>query len=202
MAISIELIKQLRTATGVGVQDCRKALEQANADYGKALGMLREQGLEKAAQRAEKPANQGIIELYSHGNGRVGVMVEVRTETDFAARSTDLRRFAHEIALQIAAAAPRYVRDEDIPTEVIEHEALRAAGRAREEGKADAIIPRIVNGYLKKYKDKTVLLRQPYIRDDKLTVEQLLGQASASVGENIIIRRFTRWELGDGGESE
>jgi elongation factor Ts len=197
MTISIELIKQLREETGAGIQDCRKALEKANSEYGKALGILREQGLEKASQRADRPTTQGIIEIYSHGSGQVGVMVEVNSETDFAARSPAFRLFAHEIALQVAAASPLYVRDEEIPAEVLELEAQKAASRARQEGKAEAIIPRIVEGYLKKYKDLTVLLRQPYIRDDKITVEQLLSQTASSVRENIVIRRFIRWELGE-----
>ncbi len=198
MAISIELIKQLREETGAGIQDCRKALEQANLEYGKALGILREQGMEKAALRVDRPTPQGIIEIYSHGGGQVGVMVEVNSETDFAARSPAFRAFVHEIALQVAAASPLYVRDEDIPAEALEMEAQKAANRARQEGKAEAIVPRIVEGYLKKYKEQTVLLRQPYIRDDKITVEQLLIQTASTVRENIVIRRFVRWELGDG----
>lgn len=202
MTNSIELIKKLRQATGAGIQDCRKALEQADEDYGKALGNLRAMGMEKATQRVDKPAIHGVIELYSHGNGRVGVMVEVNTETDFTARSTIFRSFAHEIALQIAAAAPHYVRDEDIPARVMEQEAQKAASRACEEGKPEPIIARIVEGTLKKFKDKNVLLRQAYIRDEKVTIGQLLNQAISSVGENIIIRRFVRWELDDGAGSE
>lgn len=195
MAIAIELIKQLREVTGAGVQDCRKALEQADQDYGQALALLREQGNEKAAKRAERPAFQGVVELYSHGNGRVGVMVEVNCETDFTARSTNFRTFAHEIALQIAAAAPLFVCDKDIPEEVVVEEMQKAAARAREEGKPESLIPRITAGYLEKFKNQNVLMRQVYIRDEKTTVEQLLHQVVLSVGENIIVRRFARWEL-------
>ncbi len=200
MAVSIELIKQLRQTTGNGVQDCRKALEQAQENYEKALEILRQQGEEQAVKRMDRPASQGTLELYSHGNGRVGVMVEVNCETEFAARSKAFQDFAHEIALQVAAAEPLYVRDEDIPAEALEEEAQKAAGRARADGKPETIIPKIVDGTLNKYKDKNVLLRQAYIRDDKISVEQLLHQAVASVRENIIIRRFMRWELTPGEE--
>ncbi len=195
MALSIELIKQLRQTTGAGVQDCRKALEQANSEYGKALGILRNLGLEKAAKHNDKATRQGMIELYSHGNGRVGVMIEINTETDFGARSKALRAFAHEIALQIAAEAPQYVQDEDIPAHILEKQAAKAAQRAQEEGKPETIIPRIVEGYLKKFKDKNVLLRQVYIRDDGMKVAHLLAQTIANIGENITIRRFIRWEI-------
>lgn len=194
---AIELIKQLRLETGAGVQVCRKALEQFNDDYGKALEYLREQGLEIAVQRADRPALQGIVEVYSHGNGRVGVLVEVNCETDFSARSPVFRAFAHEIALQVAAAAPLYVRDEDIPVEVLQEEAQKAEARARRDGKPEAILPRIVAGLLDKYKNQTVLLRQVYIRDESQTVNQLLNQAVAAVRENILIRRFVRWETGE-----
>jgi len=202
MELTIEMIKQLRQETGAGVLDCRKALEQAEANYGRALGLLREKGLQAAARRADRPVTQGVVELYAHGGGRVGVMVEINTETDFAARSAAFRGFAHEIALQIAAASPRYVRDEEIPAEALEEETQKAITRAREENKPEKIIPRIVDGYLKKFKDNNVLLRQAYIRDDQITVEQLLGQAMAAVGENIKIQRFARWELGETAENE
>jgi elongation factor Ts len=200
--ITTDMIKQLREKTGAGVLDCRKALEQAGGDFEKAAEILREKGLATAAKRADRQASQGVVELYSHGNGRVGVMVEVNTETDFVGRAETFRTFAHEIALQIAASAPLYVKDEDIPAEIIERETQKATAKARDEGKADAVIPRIVEGYLKKYKDETVLLRQIYIRDENLTVQQLLSQTVASVGENVIIRRFVRWELGESSATE
>jgi len=197
MAITIEMIKQLREATGAGVLDCRKALEQADGDYNKAVEFLREKGLATAAKRSGRQATEGVVELYSHGNGRVGVMVEVNSETDFVGRAESFRTFAHEIALQIAASAPRWIRDEDIPAAVIEQEKNKAVAKARDEGKPDTVVPRIVEGYLKKFMDETVLLRQTYIRDETMTVQQLMNQLVASIGENIIIRRFTRWELGE-----
>ena len=197
MAITTEQIKELREATAAGILDCRKALEQAGGDFDKAVDYLREKGLATAAKRADRDASEGMLELYSHGNGRVGVMVEVNCETDFVARSEAFRTFAHEIALQIAAAAPRYIRAEDIPESELEREREIARNRAIEEGKPAATHDRIIDGRLEKFKDEVVLLRQSHIRDESVKIEQLLMQNVAAIGENIIIRRFTRWELGE-----
>ena len=197
MAITTEMIKQLREATGAGILDCRKALEQANGDMKTAMDFLREKGLAMAQKRASRQASEGMVELYSHGNGRVGVMVEVNCETDFVGRAEAFRNLAHELALQIAASAPLYIREEDIPEEVLEHEKHIATVKAREEGKPDAIIPRIVDGSLNKYKDEVVLMRQPYIRDESITVLQLVNQNIAALGENVVVRRFARWALGE-----
>jgi elongation factor Ts len=202
MAITTEQIKQLREATGAGILDCRKALESANGDLKQALDYLREKGLATAAKRAGRRASEGVVEMYSHGNGRVGVMVEVNCETDFVARSEAFRSFAHEVALQIAASAPTYITEEDIPATVLENEARIASVKAKEEGKPENIIPRIVEGNVNKYKDETVLLRQPYIRDESLTIQKLLNQNIATIGENIVIRRFERWALGESTEEE
>ncbi len=200
MAISTDLIKQLRESTGAGISDCKNALVESNGDLNKALDYLREKGLAMAAKRSERKAADGTVEIYSHGNGRVGVMVEVNCETDFVARSEAFRTFAHEIALQIAATSPLYVKEEDIPADVLEHEKEIATAKAREEGKPEAVVPRIVDGYLAKFKDETVLLRQAYIRDEEITIEKLLNQNVAALGENIIIRRFIRWSLGESTE--
>lgn len=197
MAVTTEMIKELRSSTGAGISDCKKALESADGDFDKALDYLREKGLATAAKRADRDASQGTVELYSHGNGRVGVMVEVNCETDFVARSEPFRTLAHEIALQIAAAAPRYIKVEQIPADVLEHEAEIARVRAKEEGKPEAVLPKIVEGRLEKFKDEVVLLRQAYIRDEELTIEKLILQNIAAIGENIIVRRFARWELGE-----
>lgn len=197
MEITTEMVKQLREATRAGVLDCRKALEAAGGDYQKAVDYLREKGLATAAKRADRTASDGVIELYSHGNGRVGVMLELNSETDFVGRSEPFRKLAHELALQIAAAAPKYVKEEDIPAEVLEHERQIASAKIREEGKPENIIPKIVEGYLEKFKNETVLLRQTYIRDDSMTVQQLVNDAVVSLGENTVIRRFVRWELGE-----
>ncbi len=200
MAISTELIKQLREATGAGISDCKNALVDSDGDLKKALDYLREKGLAMAAKRSDRTAADGVIELYSHGNGRVGVMVEVNCETDFVSRSEAFRTFAHEVALQIAATSPQFVREEDIPAEVLEHEKEIAAAKAREEGKPEAVLPRIVEGYVTKFKDEMVLMRQTYIRDDSMTVEKLLSQTIAALGENIVVRRFARWALGESTE--
>jgi elongation factor Ts len=197
MAISVDLIKELREATGVGILDCRQALEDANGDFEKAVDILREKGLAKAAKRADREASEGKLELYTHGDGRVGVMVEVNSETDFVARSEEFRNFAHEIALQIAAAAPSYIRVEDIPEVDLERERNIVREQTLAEGKPENIIDKIVAGRMEKFFDETCLLRQQYIRDDTITIEQLLHQNIAAIGENILIRRFVRWEVGE-----
>ncbi|MEJ5224648.1 MAG: translation elongation factor Ts, partial [Anaerolineales bacterium] len=158
MEITAEMIKELRAATGAGILDCRKALTEANGDFNKAVDYLREKGMATAAKRADRTASNGVVELYSHGGGRVGVMVEVNCETDFVARSEAFRNFAHEVALQIAAAAPRYITEAEIPAEVLAHEAEIAKNRALEEGKPEAVAMKIVEGRLSKFKDEVVLL--------------------------------------------
>lgn len=198
MEITTEMIKELRAATNAGVLDCRKALTEANGDFQKAVDWLREKGMATAAKRSDRTASNGVVELYSHGGGRVGVMVEVNCETDFVARSESFRSFAHEVALQIAAQAPQYVSESEIPESVLAHEAEIAKKRAMDEGKPEAVAARIVEGRLNKFKDEVCLLRQAYIRDEDTTIEKLLHQTVASTGENIVIRRFTRWELGEG----
>jgi len=197
MEITTEMIKELRDATGAGILDCRKALTEANGDFDKAVDFLREKGVATAAKRAGRTASQGIVELYSHGEGRVGVMVEVNCETDFVARSEDFRTLAHEIALQIAASAPQYLQEDEIPADVLEHEMEIARARAKEEGKPEAVMDKIVTGRLEKFKDEVVLMRQSYIRDEDLTIDELVLQAVGKTGENIVVRRFQRWELGE-----
>lgn len=197
MEITTEMIKELREATGAGILDCRKALVDADGDFEKAVDFLREKGVATAAKRSDRTASQGVVELYSHGDGRVGVMVEINCETDFVGRSEDFRKLAHEIALQIAAAAPRYIKEDEIPAEVLEHEAEIARARAQEEGKPEAVMDKIVAGRLEKFKDEVVLLRQAYIRDEELTTEKLVLEAIGKTGENIVVRRFQRWELGE-----
>jgi len=197
MTVTTEQIKTLREQTGVGILDCRKALEDANGDFDIALENLRAKGLATAAKRADREASEGVVELYSHGDGRVGVMVEVNCETDFVGRSKEFRAFAHEIALQIAAAAPIYVRAEDVPEEVLELRRGIVREQALEEGKPENIVDRIVEGRMDKYIQEISLLNQEYIRDDNLTIEQILLENVAAIGENIVIRRFERWELGE-----
>jgi elongation factor Ts len=202
MAVTTEDIKKLREATGAGILDCRNALEQTGNDFDKALDILREKGLAIAGKRADRVASEGIVELYSHGGGRVGVMVEVNCETDFVGRSEEFRTFAHEVALQIAATSPLYIKEDDIPASVLEHEESIAKARAKEEGKPENIIPKIVEGYMNKFKDEVVLMRQPYIRDESVTIAAMLNQKIAATGENIIVRRFARYALGEESAAE
>lgn len=166
MQITADMIKALRAETNAGILDCRKALQESNGDMQKAIEWLREKGMVTAANRADRQASNGIIEIYSHGGGRVGVMVEVNCETDFVARSEQFRTLAHEIALQIAANSPKYIRPEDIPAAELEQEAQKSRARGKEEGKPEAVIEKIVEGYLDKFKDEVCLIRQTYIRDE------------------------------------
>jgi len=198
MDITTEMIKELRAATNAGILDCRKALTEADGDFKKAVDYLREKGVATAAKRADRLASNGTVELYSHGGGRVGVMVEVNCETDFVARGDAFRQLAHELALQIAASAPKYISESEIPEAELQHEAEIAKNRAIEEGKPEAVAGKIVEGRLNKFKDDVCLLRQAYIRDESVSIEKLLHQTIASTGENIVIRRFQRWELGEG----
>jgi elongation factor Ts len=200
MKITTEMIKELRELTKAGVLDCRTALESSNGDLEKAVDYLREKGMATAAKRANRQASNGIVEIYSHGNGRVGVMVEVNCETDFVARAESFRKFAHETALQIAAAAPKYVKEEDIPADKLEHEAEIAKARAIDEGKSGTVLEKIIEGRVEKFKNEVVLLRQAYIRDEKVVFGKLMLEQIAALGENVVIRRFTRWELGEASE--
>jgi elongation factor Ts len=197
MAITTEMIKELRTATGAGILDCRKALENAEGSMEKAMEFLREKGLATVEKRADRVASEGIVEIYSHGGGRVGVMVEVNCETDFVSRSDAFKNLAHELALQIAGMAPLYINDADIPEEVLEHEKQEALAKAKEEGKPEAILPKIAEGVVRKYKEVNVLVRQAYIRDETITIQDFLNQNVAAMGENVVIRRFARWALGE-----
>ena len=201
MEITTQMIKDLRAATSAPMLDCRKALQEANGDFQKAVDWLREKGMATAAKRSDRVASNGIVEMYSHGGGRVGVMVDVNCETDFVARAEQFRSLAHEIALQIAASAPKYITAEDIPAAELAHEADIARARAIEEGKPEKMLDKIVEGRVEKYKDEVCLLRQTYIRDESLTIEKLILQNVAAIGESVIVRRFQRWELGESAAS-
>ncbi len=174
IAITADMVKALRAETNAGVLDCRKALQESNGDFQKAVEWLRQKGMVTAANRSDREASNGVVELYSHGNGRVGVMVEVNCETDFVARSDQFRTLAHEIALQIAANSPKYVKPEDIPASEVERETEKARARGKEEGKSGPVVDKIVEGFLDKYKDEVCLLRQTYVRDETITVEKLI----------------------------
>jgi elongation factor Ts len=197
MSVSTEQIKELREETGAGVLDCRNALEETNGDLEQAIVLLREKGLAKAAKRAGRETQNGILELYSHGEGRVGVMVEVNCETDFVARTEQFREFAHEIALQIAATSPRYIEAGDVPEAVVEEQREFARSAAKAEGKPENVIERIVEGKINKFLEDNCLLLQEYIRDDARTVNEVLQDVIAKTGELVTISRFERWEVGE-----
>jgi len=197
MSISAELVMQLRQRTGAGVLECRKALVEALGEMERAEQILRERGLAKAASRAGRLAQDGIVDLYSHGDGRLGVMVEVNCETDFVARTAEFRHFAHEIALQVAASAPRWLSSAEVPAEVLEREAELARQQAIGDGKPEKVIDQIVEGRLEKFLDDHCLLRQAYVRDEEKSINEMVQQMILSTGENVTIRRFQRWEVGE-----
>ncbi|TFH35893.1 MAG: translation elongation factor Ts [Anaerolineales bacterium] len=197
MSIPAADIKRLREQTGAGILDCRKALEANAGDMEKAVVFLREKGLADAEKRSGRDMGNGRLELYDHGDGRVGVMVEVNCETDFVARTEEFRKFTHEIALQVAAASPRWVTEAEVPDEILQMEKDIAHKRAVEEGKPENVIDRIVEGRLQKFLDERCLMRQAYIRDEERSVEELVKEMIANTGENISVRRFRRWEVGE-----
>lgn len=196
MSVSAEQIKELRQATGAGILECRNALETTAGDLEKATELLREKGLATAAKRADRETREGVLDLYSHGDGRVGVMVEVNCETDFVGRTAEFRSFAHEVALQVAANSPRWLDVAEIPAEILEEERQESRRQAVADGKPEAVIDRIVEGRLEKFYQENCLLRQPYIRDDAKTVGDLLHEMIAATGERVTIRRFVRWTVG------
>lgn len=202
MEITAAMVKELRERTGAGMMDCKKALVDANGDAEKAVELLRERGLAKAAKKAGRLASEGIVDAYIHGGGRIGVLVEVNVETDFAAKNEEFRAFVRDIAMQIAAMNPLYVKREDIPAEVIEKEKEILKVQAMNEGKPENIAEKMVAGRLEKYFNEVCLLEQPFIKDNEKTVEEVLKEKIARIGENINIRRFVRFEMGEGLEKK
>lgn len=199
MAITAQQVKDLREVTGAGPLDCKKALETTNGDMDKAVELLREKGLAKAAKKlgAGRAMNEGIIESYQHFNRRLAVIVEVNCETDFVANTEQFRTFAKDVALHIANLKPEYVRREDVPEAVVEAERTIQRRRALEEGKPEAVVEKIVAGRMDKFFEEIVLLEQPFLKDDEKTIAQLLAETVAGVGESIEIRRFARFALGE-----
>jgi elongation factor Ts len=193
-------VKELREKTGAGMMDCKKALMECNGDAEKAIEYLREKGLAAAAKRAGRATGEGVIDSYIHGGGKIGVLVEVNCETDFVARTQQFRDFVHNIAMQIAAANPQYVERSQVPTAIVEHEREILRSQALNEGKPEKIVDKIVEGRIEKYYEEVCLLEQPYIKDPDLTINDLLTEQIATLGENINIRRFVRFTLG--GDSE
>ena len=197
MTASAEQIKKLRELTGAGVLDAKRTLEQYDGDFDKALAALKEKGLKAAEKKAERVAKQGLIETYVHAGGKIGVMVEVNCETDFVAATNEFRELAHNLALQIAASKPIYVSMGDVPADVLEAQKKIFADAAVAEGKPANIVERIVQGKTEAFFKESVLLRQPFIRDDALTIQDLVQSVIAKLGENIVIKRFVRFELGE-----
>ena len=195
--ISAKEVSELRSRTGAGMMDCKKALQDTEGDLDKALQLLRQKGIAKAEKRSGRSAKEGAIGSYVHFNGRVAVLVEVNCETDFVARTDDFQNLARDLAMHIASARPLAVSPEDIPADVVERERAIFEAQVAESGKPEQVRPKIVEGKLKKFYQENVLLRQPYVKDDKKTVDDLVKEVSAKVGENIVVRRFVRYELGE-----
>ena len=195
MAISVEEIKKLKELTGLGLTDAKKALVEAEGNFDKALTALRKKGLTKAEKKGEREAREGLVDSYIHG-GRIGVIVEVNCETDFVARTEDFKQFTHQVAMQIAAMNPIYATEADIPAEELERVKAEAEERVTKENKPAEIAAKIVDGQVKKYFSEKVLFSQTYIMDDSKTIDGLLKETIAKLGENIVIRRFSRIELG------
>jgi elongation factor Ts len=205
MTITIEQVKELREQTGAGVLDAKNALVSTDGDMEAAILILREKGLATAAKKAGREAQQGRVLSYIHDDpGRVGVLLEINCETDFVARTEGFSKLANEIAMQIAALSPRWVRVEDIPADVLEQEKHVIQAQMQDQNKPPEILEKILTGKLEKWYSEVVLLRQPYMRDDDQTVGELVTSAIAEMGENIVVRRFVRYELGEkaGGNTE
>lgn len=197
MKITAEMVKELRQVVGAGVLDCRKALAACDGDFEAAVVYLREKGLAKVAKRATRQASEGRIEAYVHPGNRVAVLLELNCETDFVARTDDFTVLAHDLALHIAFAAPSYLTRELVPDKVIESEQAIYRTQALEEGKPERIVDRIVEGRVEKFYQQACLMEQPFVKDEDKTIESLINDAIAKLGENIVLRRFVRYEVGE-----
>lgn len=197
MAITTAQIKELREATGAGILEAKKVLEKTNGNFEEAIAILREKGAVRAADRAERAASEGIIEQYTHPGNRIGVMVELNCETDFVGRNEAFRELAHDLALHIAAMSPRFVSSDEVPQDQIAKKVEEITAVAKADGKPDNIIEKIVDGTLSKFYEETCLLNQPFIKDDSVKVGEMVTDVIRKTGENIIIRRFIRYELGE-----
>ncbi len=197
MNITTAMVKELREATGAGVLEAKKALEAANGDFDAAVDALRAKGAARAAKRADRAAKEGVIELYAHPGNRVGVILELNCETDFVARNEQFRELAHDLALHIAAMGPRYLTREEVPQEELDRELQVLREQALAEGKPEAIVEKIVSGRVNKFYEEFCLLEQPFVKDEKITINEMITEAIRTTGENIIVRRFARYELGE-----
>lgn len=197
MDISAEKVKELRDKTGSGIMDCKEALKAAGGNFEKAIEYLREKGMSAATKKSSRATKEGAVTSYIHMEGKVGVMVELNCETDFVAKTQDFRSLSKDIAMHIAAMNPLYVRPEDVPPEVIEQEKGIYRKQALAEGKPEKILDRIIDGKLKKYYEDVCLMNQRFIKDQDMTIEKLVKNAIAKTGENIVVRRFVRYQLGE-----
>lgn len=197
MAISAEMVKQLREETGAGVLDCKKALEQTNGDFAAATEILRQKGLAAAAKKATRETKEGLIGSYIHMGAKVAALVELNCETDFVARTEQFQTLARDLAMQVVAANPRFVRREEVPAAEVEQQRAALAAQIASDGKSADMVERIVDGKMDKFYQEIVLLDQPFIKDPSVTVGELVTQAVAKVGENIAVRRFARFEVGE-----
>ncbi|WP_094607580.1 Elongation factor Ts [Sporomusa silvacetica DSM 10669] len=200
--ITAGMVKELRERTGAGMMDCKKALSETNGDMEKAVDSLREKGLAAAAKKASRIASEGLVESYIHGAGRIGVLVEVNCETDFVAKTDDFKSLVRDIAMQIAAANPGYVTREEVPEEILNHEREILRAQALNEGKPANIVEKMIEGRLKKFFQENCLLEQVFIKDPDKTITQLITERVSKIGENISVRRFTRYQLGEGIEKK
>ena len=197
VTISAAMVKQLREQTGAGIMDCKEALSECGGDVSKAVDFLRKKGLATAAKRAGRATTEGIVESYIHMDSKLGVLVEINCETDFVAKNDDFKEFAKNIAMHITATNPVSIRQEDVPEEAIDKEKEIYRGQVLEMGKPEKIVDKIVEGKLKKYFKDNCLMNQAYVRDPNITIEDLLNETVAKIGENIIIKRFARFKIGE-----
>ena len=200
--ISAQQVKELREATGAGMMDCKKALVETNGDMDKAVDYLREKGLAAAAKKAGRIAAEGIVESYIHGGGKIGVMIEVNCETDFVAKTPEFHSFVRDLAMQVAAANPLYLSRDEVPVELLDHEREILRAQALNEGKPAKIIDKMVEGRVEKYYKENCLLEQAFIKDPDRSVTDLVNAQIAKIGENIVVRRFVRYQMGEGLEKK
>lgn len=202
MSISAALVKELRERTGAGMMDCKKALVETNGDMEKAIDFLREKGLAAAAKKSGRIAAEGVVESYIHAGGKIGVLLEVNCETDFVAKNDDFKSFVKDIAMHIAAAKPLFLTREEVSEDVLEHEREILRAQALNEGKPANIVDKMVEGRVQKYFKENCLLEQPFVKDPDKTIETIVKEKISTIGENINIRRFVRWEMGEGLEKK
>ncbi len=196
--VTAAMVKELRERTGAGMMDCKKALNETGGDLEKAIDYLREKGLAAAAKKSGRIAAEGTVTAYIHGGGRVGVLLEVNCETDFVAKTEEFQTFTKDIAMQIAAAKPEYVRRDEVPAGVIEHEKQILRAQALNEGKPEKIVDKMVDGRVEKFYKESCLMEQPFVKNPDQTIEELVKEKISKIGENISIRRFVRYEMGEG----